>query len=547
MSKKTNVILILGTLCSILLTSELFVDTTIYPKWIILLIFIFINTILCNTTSKNKYRIDALYIFIFAFILYLLIHSTSFFSSCEYMFLFHLIGFFLLYSYFYFNKLKIRTDYFYDALCLAGIVQSIIAIIQLFRHDLIYGTSDNPTGLAISLVSIFPFIYLYCKTIQINWKKIVYMISLGLIMLTVILSGCRVCIIALAVMVSFMLCSKKYIVLLIGLSATLFLTIYYKKDSSKGRFFIYQTAVQMLDSRTLLFGKGHGGFKREYMYFQAQSFKNETQSPNAILADNVFHPLNEYLLLLIEHGIAGCILAFIVGLLFIKHSDHNSPYFLFVLALGIIACFSYPFQYPSTSVLLAYSLAAVDCNRIYNLKITRSIKRFIILGSIWGILYLFFDMRNNCFWKKQITLCALGKIEKTLPKYNELYASMNDDPYFLYNYSMVLFQSGNYQKSAIVLLRCNQYLNDYDTELLHADISWALKQFNKAESYYIRASQMCPNRFQPLYQLMYLYKETNKMEQVRLMAEMIIRKKVKIPSAHIDKIKQEASFFFNNH
>ncbi|GAA6243686.1 hypothetical protein F030043B2_27280 [Bacteroides fragilis] len=124
---------------------------------------------------------------------------------------------------------------------------------------------------------------------------------------------------------------------------------------------------------------------------------------------------------------------------------------------------------------------------------------------------------------------------------------MNDDPYFLYNYSMVLFQSGNYQKSAIVLLRCNQYLNDYDTELLHADISWALKQFNKAESYYIRASQMCPNRFQPLYQLMYLYKETNKMEQVRLMAEMIIRKKVKIPSAHIDKIKQEASFFFNNH
>lgn len=545
--ERINIILILGTLCSILFTSKLFVDTIIYPKWIILSVFIFIITILCNTTSKNKYRIDALYVFIFAFILYMLIHSTSFFSSCEYMFLFHLTGFFLLYSYFYFNKSAIRADYFHDALCLAGIVQSIIAIVQLLRHDLISGASDNSTGLAISLVSIFPFVYLPSRTMRVNWRKNIYVISSGLIILTVILSGCRTCIIALAVMISFMVCSKKYIVLLIGVSATLCLTVHYKKDSSKGRLFIYQTSLQMLNSRTLLFGKGHGGFKREYMYFQARSLKNRTQSSNAILADNVFHPLNEYLLLLIEHGIAGCILAFIVCLLLFKRSDHNSPHFLFVLALGIIACFSYPFQYPLTSVLLAYSLAAADCKRIYNLEITRSIKRFIILATFGGISYMLFDMRNNYLWKKQVALCSLGKIEKTLPKYNELYPNMNDDPYFLYNYSMVLFQYGNYQKSETVLLYCNQYLNDYDTELLHADISRSLKRFDKAEDYYIRASQMCPNRFQPLYQLMNLYKEIGKMEQVRLIAEMIVTKKVKIPSKQIDKIIQEANSFLGNH
>ncbi len=453
----------------------------------------------------------------------------------------------MLYSCFYFNNSKIRADFFHDALCLAGIVQSIIAILQLPKYDSISGTSDNPTGLAISLVFIFPLVYSNCKTIQADWKKTIYVISLGLIMLTVVLSGCRACIIALLVIVSFMISSKKNIILLVGVSAIVLLTICYKKDSSRGRFFIYQTSMQMLDSRTLIFGKGHGGFKREYMFFQARAFEHETQNSNAILADNVFHPLNEYFLLLIEYGMSGCTFAFIIGLLFFKHADRSSPHFLFMVALGIIACFSYPFRYPLTFVLLAYSLAAVDCKKSYNLKIAKSFKVVIMLSAVWGVLYMLRDMRNNYLWKKQITLCSLGKIGKTLPKYNELYVSMNDNPYFLYNYSMVLFQSGNYEESVNVLSHCNQYLNDYDTELLHADISRALKQYNEAECHYIHASRMCPNRFQPFYQLMNLYKEINKMGQARRMAEIIIQKEVKIPSVQIDNMIREANSFLSNH
>ena len=123
---------------------------------------------------------------------------------------------------------------------------------------------------------------------------------------------------------------------------------------------------------------------------------------------------------------------------------------------------------------------------------------------------------------------------------------MNDNPYFLYNYSMVLFRLGNYQKSNKLLLRCNQYLNDYDTELLHADINFALKQYDKAENHYIKAYRMCPNRFQPLYQLMLLYKNNNNIEQAKYIAKMIIRKKVKIPSAQINKIIHESKSFLSN-
>lgn len=544
--KILNAIILLIALCSGLLTSSLFADKIIYPKQMIVSLLVFVNLALMGGFLKSKYKTGILYITIFAFILYLLMHSLAFFPLCNYLFLFQLIVFFLLYSCFYFNKPKIRADYFHDALCLVGIVQSIIAIPQLSKYGFISGASDNPTGLAVSLVFIFPFVYSNWKTIQVSWRRNIYMISLGLIMLAIILSGCRSCIIALVVIVGFIISSRKFIILLAGVSATLLLTIYYKKDSSKGRFFIYQTSMQMLDSRTLIFGKGHSGFKREYMFFQARAFEHETQNSNAILADNVLHPLNEYFLLLIEHGISGCVFVFIIGLLFFKHADRSSPHFLFMIALGIIACFSYPFRYPLTFVLLAYSLATVDSPKVYNLKITGSFKVVIMISAVWGVLYIFRDMRNNYLWKKQITLCLLGKIGKTLPKYNELYVSMNDNPYFLYNYSMVLFQSGNYEKSVNVLSHCNQYLNDYDTELLHADISRALKRYDEAVSYYNHAFRMCPNRFQPFYQLMNLYQEINKMDRARLMAKIITRKKVKIPSMQIDNMKQEANSFLNN-
>lgn len=534
-------------LCSGLLTSSLFPDETMYAKQAATLVLIFVCAVLAGIALKDKYKISALYMLLFVFILYLSVHSILFFSSYEHTFLYCLIGFFLIYSYFYFNKGNIRTDYFYDTLCLVGIVQSVISIIQWSKQDLISGTNDNSTGLAISLVSIFPFTYSYCKTLQIHWKKSIYVVSLGLIILTVILSGCRACIIAIIVIGCYIICSKKYIVLLIGIGATLLLTAHYKKDSSRGRFFIYQTSIRMLDSSTLFFGKGHNGFKRDYMHFQAKMFENGKQKNNEILADNVSHPLNEYLLLLIEYGIVGCLFTCIIIFMFFKCAERNSPHFLFVLALGVVACFSYPFRYPLTLVLLAYSLASVDCRSVHNLKVTKRFKAIIIAIVMFVMLYLFIDIRNNYLWRKQIDLCLLGKIEKTLPMYDRLYVSMDDNPYFLYNYSMVLFRSGHYQKSNEILLHCGRYLNDYDTELLRADINFALKQYDKAEVHYIHASRMCPNRFQPLYQLMLLYEEICNIEKAKSMAKMIIKKEIKIPSEHIDKMIQESkSFIINN-
>jgi hypothetical protein len=57
---------------------------------------------------------------------------------------------------------------------------------------------------------------------------------------------------------------------------------------------------------------------------------------------------------------------------------------------------------------------------------------------------------------------------------------------------------------------------------------------------------MCPNRFMPLYQLVLLYKETNRNEEALKLAQQILDKEVKIPSATVNAIKNEMRQLIEN-
>jgi len=57
-----------------------------------------------------------------------------------------------------------------------------------------------------------------------------------------------------------------------------------------------------------LTGHGYGGFKANYMNYQARFFEEYPNSNYAMLAGNVNRPFNEYLLLLTDYGCLGFIL-----------------------------------------------------------------------------------------------------------------------------------------------------------------------------------------------------------------------------------------------
>ena len=61
------------------------------------------------------------------------------------------------------------------------------------------------------------------------------------------------------------------------------------------------------------FGHGYKSFEAKYMLYQADYFEQNKKSDYILLSDNVKHPFNEFILLIVEFGF----FAFFLFLLFV--------------------------------------------------------------------------------------------------------------------------------------------------------------------------------------------------------------------------------------
>lgn len=165
-----------------------------------------------------------------------------------------------------------------------------------------------------------------------------------------------------------------------------------------------------------------------------------------------------------------------------------------------------------------------------------------ILVFLVSILVLYFTVKNIYFesaWKKLTKQVSLGKAKKIIGDYDCLYHDWNGNPLFLYNYAAILYKIGRCNESLKVLLFCEKYYNDYEVQMLIAGNYYLIKRMNLAEEKYIKASNMCPNRFLPLYKLVSVYDKMNREKDASNMIDRILNKKVKIPSITIDSIKMK--------
>ena len=93
---------------------------------------------------------------------------------------------------------------------------------------------------------------------------------------------------------------------------------------------------------------------------------------------------------------------------------------------------------------------------------------------------------------------------------------------------------------------CTNYWTDYDLELLLGFNYIELGEYIQAEQHLMQAHNMCPSRFEPLYQLVQVKQKQDLQQEARKLALQILRKKVKVPSADVEDIKSEMKFILNN-
>ncbi len=432
----------------------------------------------------------------------------------------------------------------------------------------ITGSFDNPAGFAAVLAMGFPTgLFLFSKAKRI--EKYIAGLMLLVIAIAVFISGSRAGVLAIFVSsVFFFFAGTKAIGRFVTLKGCKFLSVLIlslfvsgvfilyslKKDSANGRLLIWKVSSEMIKEKPA-FGHGYGMFQAKYMDYQAEYFKNNPHSRYALLADNVKHPFNEFIKLTVEFGIVGLI---VVLLLFgfvlwkIVKSENKNKGLVFsgLVSFFVFACFSYPLQYITVWLFLAFYLATLLPSkkiRINNTPVSIFARGITVITCVFFLFHTCRQIRAEIRWKTIAVSSLQGNTEAMLPEYEKLYlTSLNRNPFFLYNYGAELNVAGEINKSTDILKQCQKRFNDYDLQTLLADNYSKKGEYEKAIQIYEHASNMIPNRFLPLYRLVKLHQQRGNQFLAFILAKEILNKEVKIKSATVSSIKREMKEIINN-
>jgi hypothetical protein len=409
----------------------------------------------------------------------------------------------------------------------------------------ILGGYDNPAGLAANLAFTFPLLFAFIREF-----KALSCIFVLVVLLALILSDSRAGLLSVIVVSSIYFSQnlpaklkvyKKYVFGAITVLAILFSTylFFLKQDSAIGRTLIWQVTGNLV-ATSIMFGEGSYGFHKDYMLHQANYFVRHPDSGYEVLAGNITHPFNEYLLLIVKYGLLAFVTVMYGLLLLVRNTRWNSPYLLCLISIGVFSLFSYPFRYPITWIVLIYSVVQVSNKIEPVIYLPRKKTGLFIIPFLCVAWYcLIKDMRFEYIWNKTATRSLTGQTREMQPRYEELYHNWNGNHLFLYNYAAELNQLGENRKSLEILDDAVQYWNDYDIQMLYAYNCQKLGEWARAEKHLKLASNMCPNRFLPLFNLHEVYVNTQRNDDALNIAKHIIDKNVKIPSATIYSIKAQ--------
>lgn len=451
-----------------------------------------------------------------------------------------------------------RSRFFFAALAGAIVAcafsQAFYGILQEFGVCRAYngfkvtGSFDNPAGFASALTFSVPF-GLYLLGSLRKKARLVTGVGLLVILAALILSDSRAGILATAVFAGVAILSRipnGKVSAAIGAMALLFflaVPLYqYKKDSADGRILIWKCTLDMIREKPIL-GYGPGGFKANYMNYQAQYFRENPESRYAMLADDVKRPFNEYLWIITDYGIVGGALLLFIGVgvirLWRKSRDVISrTALLCLLSIAVFSLFSYPFTYPHTLILFLFSVGVL-LRRIYPLS-QRALRNAFAVATVGMVVLSFFAVRRmvaEMEWCRIANLSLCGQTERVLPIYSGLEKKLGNTPLFLYNYAAELNVAGRYEESIRVGAQCEKIFADYYTQLLMANNYKSIGKYEEACEHWLLASEMCPNRFVPLYELFEVY--TNHMQdtlRAQQLGRIILKKPIKIESMEVHRI-----------
>ena len=415
------------------------------------------------------------------------------------------------------------------------------------------GTFDNPAGLSLNMsVALSVLICRYNKCAS-NRSKLVGLFLCVLFLMILVATKSRTGLIFIVVWLVFILTKRfkmrllKVILSVLMVAALISVIATFKKDSTSGRFFILSNSMSLIKEHPIM-GHGQHGFERRYMLKQAEFFVGNQDSRYALLADEVQHPLNEFVYLWVNYGVIAPLalfLLFAIPVIAVCRNKREDDCCLLPLSCVLVfSFFSYPFMYPISwlVIIASYVILIRGCIHKYS-AIREKLKNkyvvcMVLLSGITAISFIGIDIRNEYKWNEAWKHVRHIKDESGIEEYRALQPYFRSNRFFLYNYAYALYYKGLFEEAIDVGRRCQQCWNGYNLQLLLGDACRMARRYDESLACYEMAYNMCPVRLAPLEGMYLVYQQIGDEKEKERVADLIANHSVKVQSYDTYRIKK---------
>lgn len=392
--------------------------------------------ILTNIVYRRDIAIGKLGLFIFAWILYIILHGCLIAETCEQYRTYYLCTTLLLIlvaADMQKARLLTRKNIETTLLAIAAIhivciaAQSIGVAESGNEYFDVTGCNENPTVTAIYLVGCIPML---AARIKRGEHKPAYFIFLLAVMTGIVILNCRTAYIGLGVEFAVVIAVKysrqghalikrhgAYTcllgVVLLPIVVVAGMKMYgMKKDSADGRMLIWKLSTEMMAGKPS--GYGYGLFEKNYNLRQADYFANreytDTEKRNS---DFVYMPYNDYL----EHGIEGGIVGMVFLLAFYAmmagkavQADDKEAVAVFA-AFAVMSLFNFVYTTIQSWLLVvcyaSFVLAKTDCHVSSTIRLSHH-AGIAILVPVAFAMYTVFGFAGAQMQLKRTGSAAIG-------------------------------------------------------------------------------------------------------------------------------------------
>jgi O-antigen ligase len=463
------------------------------------------------------------------------------------------------------------------------LVYALVADVIMTGSAVIKGVFDNPTGFALHtcvLVAMIkqthpqplPVSEGSCFRLMLTryGKGGIWVLTISSAAM-VFLSGCRTGMICMAGTILLMIYqeAKRWVKTdtlrlwgrIVGVGFLLVVMLYVfsvKQESTGGRRFILERTWELIENHPLT-GYGWHGFEREYMPHQAQYFQQHPDSPAAWYADEISHPLNEFLYLWVDFGIIAPLLLLLLFAVpyYFSLQGHRSPLqlplkgestghrgalLMPVMVVLLFSLTSYPFLYPLPLVVMVLTYMVMLRKPISRLK--QRYRKTVTVTSIGiciaGLTLTIWEMTCEHEWAKLNRAVERHYTAAVIDRYDKLSSHYSSNARFLYSYMVAQYKVSRLDEATNTYHQLRQYADTYDMELLAGDTYRHKQRYAEALQHYETAMWMCPVRFAPLEGMMQTYRDSGDLLRADSIAQVILAKPVKVPSPQVEEIKRKA-------